>query len=128
MGDSGVREAARRLHALVDGCGGEHLPWREVTSGAQVDIMLERRLDEQTVAIGELSRQVAALSELIRSSNAARPDKAGSAHRGRSGTHRTFFLVIGAVTLGLIGWAWTRDDLRFIVDQALRLAGTIVGQ
>jgi len=128
MGDSGVREAALRLRALADGCAGEDFSCREVTSGAQVDAMLGRRLDEQTAAIGELSRQVAALCELLRSSTAVRPEEVGSAYRGRSGTHRTLLLVIGAVTLGLIGWAWARDDLKLIVDRALRLAGTVVGQ
>jgi hypothetical protein len=127
MGDSGVREAALRLRALADGCATEDFPWREVMPGVRADATLGQRLDEQTAAIGELSRQVAAMSELVRSSTAARSEEIASPYRGRSG-RRTLLLIIGAVTLGLIGWAWARDDLRFVVNWALRLASTVVGQ
>jgi hypothetical protein len=127
MPESGVKEAALRLRALADRRGLAEDAARAALHEAQVDAVIERRLAEQAAAIAELSRQVDELSELIRSSALTSPHQMVAAGPGRTGRHGLILLTAGAAALGLVGWAWARDDLSTIVDQALRLAGMAVG-
>jgi hypothetical protein len=127
MPESGVKEAALRLRALADRCGLSEDAVGAALHEAQVDAVIERRLAEQAAAIAELSRQVDELSELIRSSVLAMPHQMVSAGSDRAGRQALMLLTAGAAVLGLVGWAWARDDLSTIVAQALRLAGVAVG-
>lgn len=127
MAESGVKEAALRLRALVDRCRVGEDGERGAPTEAQVDVAIERRLAEQAAAIADLGRQIFELSELIRSSTLAAHQRMVVASPNRAGRRALQFLTVGAVALGLVVWAWARDDFGVIVNQVLRIAGGAVG-
>ena len=89
MTNSGVKEAALRLRALADRDGPVESAGDAVRLRMRDDATIERRLKEQAATIEQLCRQVAELSELIRSAPMVMPHDAATRDSVRTGGRAT---------------------------------------